>query len=425
MKRNTASFKLENPLQFRKKMLGWANRFNIFCLLDNHNYTLGYNSYNCIVAANAVEIFNPTENKIEALQKFTNNNNDWIFGHVAYDLKNEIESLSSNNIDNIGFEDLSFFRPETVIEIKENVAIISSFIDPDIIFNAIISFKNNSTVAHQPIHIKARLSKHDYIKKVKQLQQHILRGDCYEINFCQEFFAENVIVDCIELYDKLSATSPNPFAALYKLNDKFCLCASPERFIKKQDDKLISQPIKGTLKRVQKNFISGDEQSELSNSLKDRTENVMIVDLVRNDLNKVCQPGTVKPLELYGIQTFPQVHQMVSTIIGTLKPDTSFAKIIKATFPMGSMTGAPKKRVMELIEDYEVTKRGLYSGTIGYITPDNNFDFNVVIRSLFYNVSDKYVNYHAGGAITFNSIAVDEYEECLLKAEGMLEVLNT
>ena len=150
----------------------------------------------------------------------------------------------------------------------------------------------------------------------------------------------------------------------------------------------------------------------------------MVVDLVRNDLSRVCKEGTVTVEELFGVYRFPQVHQMISTIKGELRDGMNLADVLKASFPMGSMTGAPKKRVLELIEQFERTKRGLYSGAVGYIDPKGDYDFNVVIRSLLYNASAKYLNYQVGGGITFYSDAEKEYEECLLKATAIRQLLS-
>jgi len=233
------------------------------------------------------------------------------------------------------------------------------------------------------IKIDQRISKTEYIETIEKLKKHILRGDCYEINYCMEFFAEDTIIDPLSVYQNLSSNSPNPFSALYKLEDKWLICASPERFLKKESDRILSQPIKGTSSR----FLEDDtkdkrSKEELFASEKDRSENVMVVDLVRNDLARVCKEGTVAVDELFGVYSFPQVHQMISTISGELKDEISFTEIIKATFPMGSMTGATKRKVMELIEKYERSNRGIFSGAVGYITPDGDFDFNVVIRSI-------------------------------------------
>ena len=200
------------------------------------------------------------------------------------------------------------------------------------------------------------------------------------------------------------------------------LC-QPGTVFKKGGSKNISQPIKGTSKRMQENAVSDEKNKmDLYHSNKDRSENVMIVDLVRNDLSKVCKEGTVKVDELFGIYSFPQVHQMISTVSGELKDNISFQEIIRATFPMGSMTGAPKKRVMELIEQYERTKRGIFSGAVGYISPNGDFDFNVVIRSIMYNSQSGYLSFLTGSGITFYSDPEKEWEECLLKAEAMKNV---
>ncbi|MBC7722420.1 MAG: anthranilate synthase component I family protein, partial [Pedobacter sp.] len=273
--------------------------------------------------------------------------------------------------------------------------------------------------------IKPRITKETYLQIIQQIKAHILRGDCYEINFCQEFYAENAIINPLNIYQQLTKLSPNPFACYYKLNDKYLLCASPERYLKKEGNRLMSQPIKGTFKRNKADTkIDETLKQQLFQSPKDRSENVMVVDLVRNDLSKICKQGSVNVEELFGIYTFPQVHQMISTIVGELQDGLDVADILQATFPMGSMTGAPKKKVIQLIDKYEQTQRGLYSGAVGYITPNKDFDFNVVIRSILYNASNQYLSYQVGGGITFNSDANSEYEECLLKAEAMIEVLT-
>ncbi len=407
-------------------MLNWANRFNICCFLDNHQYHSTHQSMECLVAAGAVEIFSPDKNIFPQLKEFSNRHKDWLFGHLGYDLKNELAPLQSNHADHIGFSDIFFFQPEIVLQLKDDQLIISSFTkDPQIIFEEIQNSKWLIDHGSWAINIQSRISKQEYINSIQKLLQHILRGDCYEINFCQEFFAENVSVDPLQLYSQLTAISPNPFSCFYKLDDKYVLCASPERFLQKKGNRVLSQPIKGTFKRNLEN-VAADEalKFELQQSEKDRSENVMVVDLVRNDLSRVCQEGTVQVEELFGIYTFPQVHQMISSITGKLKDEVDIADIIKACFPMGSMTGAPKRRVMELIEQYEKTKRGIYSGAVGYISPEKDFDFNVVIRSILYNETNRYLSYLVGGGITFYSDPEKEYAECLLKAEAIKKVLQ-
>ena len=421
------SFPIDNFIDFRNKMLNWVQPFNIFCLLDNRQYHFETPAFECLLAVGCKQKIETTAgNAFELLKAFSTNQKDWIFGHLGYDLKNETAALSSSNFDGINFSDTCFFVPEIVLQLKENQLIIYCDTNAEEIFAAIESSafcieKGKSAV----LDIQHRISSEEYTEIVNKLQQHILRGDCYEVNFCQEFFATNTSIDPLSVYCSLVTLSPNPFSALYRLNDKYCICASPERYFKKLGSKIFSQPIKGTAKRNLSNPAL-DELSKriLQNSEKEKSENVMVVDLVRNDLSRVCKPGTVEVEELFGIYSFPQVHQMISTITGELEEGLDWVDVAKATFPMGSMTGAPKKSVLEIIERYEQTKRGLFSGAIGYVNPQGDADFNVVIRSILYNASTEYVSFQTGSAITFYCNAEEEYEECMLKAKAMKQVLQ-
>jgi para-aminobenzoate synthetase component I len=423
------SFTISDFKQTKKKVLNWAQRFDTFCFLDNHQYQLEPHTMECLLAAGVKRKLRYNGgNALEQLQQFIDAGNSWLFGHLGYDLKNEIEQVSSSHPDRIQFPDLFFFEPEIVIRLNKNELHIEAD-DAEKIFSEIDEQESLRLSSSDAIVIQSCISKEEYISIINELKQHILRGDCYEINFCQEFFAENAVIDPVSIYKKLSAVSPNPFSALYRVNDQWLICASPERFLKKLGNEILSQPIKGTSKRIigdlKKDKLNKDE---LWRSAKDRSENVMVVDLVRNDLAKVCEEGTVQVNELYGIYSFPQVHQMISTVSGKLKENISFTDIIRATFPMGSMTGAPKKRVMELIEKYEKTKRGIFSGAVGYISPQVDgqagFDFNVVIRSIMYNAATNYLSFQTGSGITFYSDAEKEWEECLLKAEAIKRVLG-
>jgi para-aminobenzoate synthetase component 1 len=414
-------FTITDPENAKKKMLSWANRFGIFCFLDNHRYQTNYHSIECLLAVgNKNSFIANAGNALNDLQKFLDEKPRWLFGHLGYDLKNEIESVTSSYKSRHGFPDIFFFEPKIIIRLSEKEMEIESEEKAGEIFKEIMQTDERLQLKNDLINIQQRVSKKEYIETIEQLKKHILRGDCYEINYCMDFFAEDAIVDPLSVYRKLSKTSPNPFSALYKIEDKWLICASPERFLKREGDKILSQPIKGTSSRFLKDD-NKDKRSkeELQVSEKDRSENVMVVDLVRNDLARVCKEGTVKVDELFGIYSFPQVHQMISTVSGELKEEISFTEIIKATFPMGSMTGAPKRRVIELIDQYERSSRGIFSGAVGYITPEKDFDFNVVIRSIMYNASERYLSFMAGSGITFYSDAEKEYEECLLKTEAM------
>lgn len=353
----------------------------------------------------------------------------WKFGFITYDYKNQIEALSSKHFDGIKFPERHFFTPQILFKISQREVevlydkVLLSYSE----IERIVSEIDTVSVLESKIEtvkVVSRITKEAYLKNVEFLKQHIQLGDIYEVNFCQEYFAEDVAINPIDIYLALNKKSPTPFSCFVKNDDKYLMSATPERFIHKFGDKIISQPIKGTIKRGENENEDEELKKELFNDVKERSENVMIVDLVRNDLSKIANRGSVNVDELCGIYTFPQVHQMISTVSGKVKNNVSFDEIIKATFPMGSMTGAPKIKAMELVEQYEETKRGLYAGTVGYINPQGDFDFNVVIRSLQYKKNDKYLSFIVGGAITALSDPEKEYDECLLKAKAMLEVLG-
>ncbi len=422
------SFPVDDDNIFKIQMLNWVNRFNIFCLLDNHHYNFATPAFDCLLAAGSkASVEAQAGEAFQSLREFNLANKDkWLFGHFGYDLKNESESVQSTHPDKIGFSDLFFFVPEVVIQLSGKEAVIYSDVHAERIYAQILE-SPTEVVENKKVEaaVQNRIDRQQYIAIIEKLRQHILRGDCYEINFCQEFFAENATIDPLFVYNRLTTLSPNPFSAFYKLNNRYCLCASPERYLKKEADRVFSQPIKGTTKRNPEDKVADEKAREyLKESTKEKSENVMVVDLVRNDLSRICKPGTVQVDELFGLYSFPQVHQMISTVSGEVEEGLSWIDCIEATFPMGSMTGAPKKRVMELIEEYEQTKRGLFSGAIGYVKPGGEFDFNVVIRSMLYNEGANYISFQAGGGITYNSNAEQEYEECLLKAEAMMKVLE-
>jgi para-aminobenzoate synthetase component I len=407
-------------------MLNWANRFNICAFLDTHQYHS--TSFQCLLAAGSMaQVKAQAGTAFDTLSAFFKQHQDWIFGHFGYDLKNETELLTSSLPDGTGFDDLFFFVPEVIMKISGSELLIGVSDDSHRqIYDDLIKSEgelpgdtgNRQTDHSLPV-IHTRFTKEEYLETIVRLKQHILHGDCYEINFCQEFYAYTDIAP-LEFYKSLSIDTPNPFSAFYRNDDRYALCFSPERYIRKKGQRIISQPIKGTAPRDLMNHDT-DERNRLllSSSGKERAENIMVVDLVRNDLSKVCEEGSVQVDELCAVYAFPQVFQMISTISGSLPPETDWTEAIRQTFPMGSMTGVPKRRVMELIEQYERTKRGLFSGAIGYVTADGDFDFNVVIRTVLYNASTRYLSFQTGSAITFNSDPESEYAECMLKASAI------
>lgn len=413
----------EELISFKQKALQWANQFEVCCCFDSNEYTDPYSKYDFLLAAGQkTELNAPSGNAFESLKEFHEQNPGWLFGILSFDLKNELEDLTSAHPNSLDFPDLYFFVPEYLLAVKDGK--IQVLEGPENL-RALI----NNTALKQPDpviipEISARIEKATYLKKVNELKQHILRGEIYEVNFCQEFFAKNASIDPYTTYLKLNTLSPTPFSGFFKIADKYILSASPERYLCKRGDKLFSQPIKGTAKRSKDKTEDELNRSGLQHNSKEQAENVMIVDLVRNDLTKCAIPGTVKVEELFGIYTFPQVHQMISTVSCTIDPNLHPVNAIRNTFPMGSMTGAPKIRAMQLIEEVELSKRGIYSGAFGYFDPEGDFDFNVVIRSILYNQKKQYLSFQVGGAITYASDAESEYQECILKASAIMNTLK-
>jgi len=263
-----------------------------------------------------------------------------------------------------------------------------------------------------------------YIETVKKLLAHIKRGDIYEINYCIGFYAEDIVIDPLKVFQHLKEYTAAPFAGIYQCGDEIILCASPERFLKKEGKKLISQPMKGTAPRGKDPAEDEQFKQALANSLKEQTENVMALDVARNDLSRIAKKGTVHTSDLFGVHTFKNVHQMVSTVECELAKDTAFEKIIAATFPPASMTGAPKISACKLIAQYEASPRGIYSGCLGRVEDNGDLDLCVVIRTLIYNPVLKRLSFHVGSAITVSASPGKEWEECLLKADALLKALE-
>jgi len=434
--RGEKTYKINNIKLFKTKLMYWAGSFERACVLESNsdrkngllNIETGGVDYLVAVSAYS-EIFCGEQSSFEVLKSYYNIKRDWLFGYFSYDLKNGIESTDSSGNDNLYMPPLHFFQPDLVFQIKKNelkVHFLKCLFTEDkinVIFKRINKVRPQNITYVAP-KVKSRITKEEYLRSVSGLKEHIKKGNIYEINFCQELYAENVSISPVNVFEKLNNISQTPFATYYRLDDRHLLSASPERFMQKKGRTIISQPIKGTVRRGENDLNDIALKKYLINSAKERCENVMVVDLVRNDLSHSAVKGSVKVKELFGVYTFAQVHQMISTVSCELDDKIHFIDAIKNAFPMGSMTGAPKIKAMELIEEYETTKRGLYSGAVGYITPEGDFDFNVVIRSILYNETSKYLSFIVGGAITDMSIPEDEYDECMVKAEAMFKVLK-
>ena len=419
---------ISNAKLFKQQILCWAQQFREVVFLDSNEYPQKYSNYDCVLAVDAfTTITTDYYNAFEDLKQYQQTTKDWLFGYLTYDLKNDTEALQSNNFDGLEFPDLFFFQPKKLFLLKGNHLEIQylNMCDDEIEvdFEAIVKYSETTLEINESLLIQQRISKEFYLEKVSKMLDYINNGDIYEANFCMEFYAEGTL-NPLAKFQRLNEISKPPFAVYLKNNKQFLLSASPERYLKKEGEKIISQPIKGTAKRF-----SDENEDEISKQNlvldpKERSENIMITDLVRNDLSRTAQKGSVQVEELCGIYSFLQVHQMISTVTSNVDNQNSIIEVIKTTYPMGSMTGAPKISAMKIIEELEETKRGLYSGAVGYFTPNGDFDFNVVIRSILYNQENQYVSFSVGSAITSLSLPEKEYEECLLKANAMLNVLN-
>ena len=429
-----SEIKIDFNLEQKKNLFLSLQEYKTLIFFDSNEYyesSLINKKYDLVVGAGKIEEFSDSDNFFEDLKSFTTKQNDWIFGWFSYEIKDKIENLKSKKTDYSDFPKAKFFRPEIVITIKNSQAVFSYY--PDItscdsvyyIINKIqTDYLLKPEINFPKVEIQSRVSRKEYIEAAKSIQQHIKRGDIYEANYCFEFFDNNAIISPPDIFLKLNEISPSPFAVYLKYDNKFLISSSPERFLKKTGTKIFAQPMKGTAKRG--NFPNQDRvlEKQLSENPKERAENIMIVDLLRNDISKIAKRRSVKVSELCKVYKFKTVFQMISTIEAEIEENISFSEIFKSVFPPGSMTGAPKIRAMQIIEEHEKSRRGLYSGSVGFIEPDSDFDFNVVIRSIIYNKNKNYLSFSVGSAITADSELEKEYEECILKAKSMLSLFQ-
>jgi len=386
---------------------------------------MDYVNYDVLAGVGKIDLLISNNDSFKKLNFFHEQKKDWLFGSFSYDLKRETEDLFSSNLDNFNADNLSFFVPEYVLLLNNNKLEVQTYYSKDECDDFLRAFDFSELKKSKLKAILSRRdSKQDYLEKIKEIKKYLKRGDIYEMNYCQEFYAIEKRFPPESIFLELNEKMKAPFSAFLKLNDKYILSASPERFLRKKGSYILSQPIKGTRKRGRTTFEDASLINALNLSQKDTSENIMIADLVRNDLSITAKKNSVKIEELCKVYSFEKVHQMITSIISEIDSDISFTDVLMNTFPMGSMTGAPKIRAMELIEYFEEFQRGFFSGAVGYITPEADFDFNVVIRTILYNLANNYLSIGVGGAITIKSNPIQEYEECLIKVKPIFDILN-
>ena len=417
---------IKDTKHFRENILFWGSKFDTFVILESNNHIDKYSSFDFMALEGVNSYIDIVEDKgaFDKFINFKNKTKDWIAGYFSYDLKNDVEELSSKNLDNLNFSSIYFFQPKKIFTLRGNILECSYIeeladdIDKDL--REIYNLKKDK-YEKTKFYINRRISKKDYVDIFYELKSNISRGNIYEINFCQEFFGEEAYISPERVFNDLNALSCMPFASFCKFYDKYVISLSPERFLRKKGDKIISQPIKGTASKSDNKIEEEENINILKNDMKEIKENIMTVDMVRNDLSKTANNFSVKVEQLCGIYSYNQINHMVSTVSSRVAKNIESVDIIKSAFPMASMTGVPKNKAMEIIEKYESTKRGLYSGALGYFSPQGDFDFNVVIRTILYDNRNKYLSYSVGSAITDLSCQDKEYEECLLKAKFINE----
>ena len=429
--RNKVIYNVKNPDLLLSQFISLTKKYKYSCLLNSNpsseNQPKEYNSFSLMLALDKIDLIESNNNSFKKLKEFHINKKDWMFGYLSYDLKNENTNLYSKNTNNISHSNLCFFVPKYLFILKSDNLTIESYESKENLEEFYEKIKNIKLVKSEKVKydLVQRESKDIYLQKINMIKKHIQNGDIYEMNYCQEFFNENTNCSPQDVYDRLNRLSQSPFSCFLNLRNINIMCASPERFLKKTGSNILSQPIKGTSRRSEDANEDKFLFEKLSNSVKDKTENVMIVDLVRNDLSITAEKSSVKVDDLCSVYPFNQVYQMISTVSSKIDlTKYTFSDVLETNFPMGSMTGAPKHSAMRIIEKFEETKRGIFSGSVGYIDPEGDFDFNVIIRSIIYDSVKKYLSVSVGGAITNKSVEIEEYQECLTKATLMFKALN-
>ena len=387
---------------------------------------------------------NPLDSFREELNKYKTVNNTHLpfvggaVGYLSYDIGNYIEKLPRTAIDDMNVYDLYFGFYDHVIVIdhlEEKTYIATPDIDIEkeklimerLEFTILEADKNGvNSICYEekevePIKLKSNFTKKEFEKSVQKVKDYIRSGDIYQANLTQRFSGKTTL-SSYELYRDLRRISPAPFGAYLNFDDFNILSNSPERFIKCIDRQIETRPIKGTRPRGRTEEEDLRLQEELINSEKDRAELLMIVDLERNDIGRISKIGSVKVPELFVIEPYANVNHLVSTVVGTLKDGKDAVDVIKATFPGGSITGAPKIRSMEIIDELEPTQRNVYTGSIGYIGFNGDMDLNIAIRTIVKKEDEVY--FRVGGGMTWGSNPKDEYQETLDKAKSIMRALR-
>jgi para-aminobenzoate synthetase component I len=353
-------------------------------------------------------------------------------GYFSYDFGRQIERIPTRAVDELGMSDCQFaFYNAVLIRSRDDGRVYLSSFDPGVagaitreeVLAELRKVAPSRDLEKFAAAVRAGYRREAYLAAIRRVQKYILAGDVYQVNLTQRFYADIGAASTWELYKRLMAINPAPFAGYLKFGETAILSASPERFLRVRGQRVETCPIKGTVRRGTTAEDDEAQRQWLLASAKNRAELAMIVDLMRNDLGRVCRPGSIRVEEFPRLESFASVHHLVATVVGELDPRRSVVDLISASFPGGSITGAPKIRAMEIIEELEPVRRGIFTGAIGYLGFNGVSDLNIAIRTMLVKNGRAFIQ--VGGGIVADSVAEEEYEECLLKGRLLFEALES
>ena len=406
-----------------------VSSFGKYDILTSNPYmTIASKGNSITINENGVDSYF-TDNPFDIIKKYFNVNSDvtdlpfssGMIGYFGYEALSKFDNDGDFPDIAVGFYDwaivINHEKKESILVFKKT----NHFIENIINIISSINISNMSSKGYSFSNFQQTTSKEKYIKDISKIKKYITNGDCYQVNYSQNFTAE-YSGNPWDIYKKIRIINPAPYSSFISFDERYIISSSPERFISVNKNMVETKPIKGTIKRLKDKKLDQKQIDILKHDKKNISENLMIVDLLRNDLSKCCELSTVKVSKLFDIESYASVHHMVSTIEGKLNPENTSISILEACFPGGSITGAPKKRSMEIISELENRKRNVYCGSIGYFNENNNMDTNICIRTIMMYKSK--LNFAAGGGIVYDSIPEDEYHESLDKVSIFIDFFS-
>ena len=424
MNKITKKIAWQNPLSLAKKVIGDCYDHDLVLLYSGLN-KFNKNSFSYLALFPKKKIIS---NNFFEVKKIIESSNERWFGYFSYELCNQFEKISQAKKSYIDLPEICLLNFELYFEFDHSKKdVIAHFSDYKYL-DEVLKYKNksNDNLGFKIKNFFSNFTNDIYLKKILDIKKMIENGDFFQMNLTRKFYGNftknNNQQQNFKLFENLVKSNPSNYSSFLKLDKNYVISSSPELFLKIDDNIVISRPIKGTIARGKNKTIDAKNKSILKNSVKDRAENLMIVDLVRNDFSRFCSPGSVKINNLFKIDGYKNIYHMSSEIIGKISKNYSGLDALQFCFPPGSMTGAPKVKAMQLISDIEKNKRGLYSGAIGYIEGGTKLNLSVVIRTLI--IRGRKFEFQSGGAITHDSLPNKELKEMFDKSKSIIDLLK-